>query len=151
MPGQRRGTAIAMSAEERDTFLHSSPVCRIATVGPGGHPHNGALWFVWDGTAMWLNSLVRSQRWTDIARDARISALIDDGGFDFLRLKGVELLGKAEIVGEVPRAGQSLDELRAPERLFAEKYGDFRYDGRHAWLRLRPEKIVSWDFAKLRA
>lgn len=151
MPGQRRGTAIAMSAEERDAFLHESPVCRVATVGPGGHPHNGALWFVWDGTDLWLNSLVRSQRWTDIGKDARLSALVDDGGFEFLKLRGVELLGRAEVVGEVPRKGEEVGELRSPERLFREKYGDFRYDGRHAWLRLRPEKVVSWDFGKLRA
>ncbi|MFF0011436.1 pyridoxamine 5'-phosphate oxidase family protein [Streptomyces sp. NPDC005374] len=151
MPGQRRGTAIAMSDEERDTFLRGSPVCRVATVGPGGHPHNGALWFAWDGSALWLNSLVRSQRWTEVSRDGRVSVVVDDGGFDFLRLRGVELLGRALPVGEVPRTGEPNDELRSPERLFAEKYGDFRYDGRHGWLRLRPEKIVSWDFGKLRA
>jgi hypothetical protein len=29
--------------------------------------------------------------------------------------------------------------------------GTFRYDGRHGWLRLHPERIVSWDFGKLRA
>lgn len=28
--------------------------------------------------------------------------------------------------------------------------GTFRYDGRHGWLRLTVEKVVSWDFAKLR-
>jgi len=55
--------------------------------------------------------------------------------------------------GEVPRTGEPLDELIEPERLFAGKYAggrDFSYDGRHAWLRLVPEKIVSWDFSKLR-
>jgi hypothetical protein len=25
------------------------------------------------------------------------------------------------------------------------------YDGRHAWLRLTPHKITSWDFRKLEA
>jgi hypothetical protein len=25
------------------------------------------------------------------------------------------------------------------------------YDGRHAWLRITPAKIVSWDFRKLAA
>jgi hypothetical protein len=24
------------------------------------------------------------------------------------------------------------------------------HDGRHAWMRLTPEKVVSWDFRKLR-
>lgn len=154
MPGQRRGTAIAMTEEERDTFLRGQPLCRVATIGPGGHPHAGALWFVWDGSALWLNSLTRSQRWTDLVRDPRLSVVVDDGGLDFLRLRGVELLGRAEVVGEVPRKGEPLDELAAPEGLFAQKYmggGDFRYDGRHGWLRVRPEKVVSWDFAKLRA
>ena len=41
--------------------------------------------------------------------------------------------------------------LAAPESLFARKYtgGDFAPDGRHAWLRLTPDKLVSWDFRKL--
>ncbi|MFD3926973.1 pyridoxamine 5'-phosphate oxidase family protein [Streptomyces sp. NPDC058614] len=154
MPGQRRGTRIAMTDEERDTFLGTQPVCRVATVGPDGHPHTSALWFVWDGTALWLNSLTKSRRWADICNRSAISVIVDDGGFDFLRLRGVELLGSARTVGEVPRTGEPLDELVAPERLFADKYaggGAFRYDGRHGWLRLTPETIVSWDFAKLRA
>jgi hypothetical protein len=47
MTGQRKGTAIAMTDGERDTFLRTQSVCRAATVGPGGHPHVSALWFVW--------------------------------------------------------------------------------------------------------
>lgn len=151
MSGQRRGTAIAMTEGERDAFLRSQPLCRVATVGPSGRPHTSALWFVWDGTALWLNSLTRSQRWTDLERDPRISVIVDDGGADFLRLRGIELQGSAEVVGEAPRKGAPLDELTVPERLFGEKYmgGEFRYDGRHGWLRVRPEKIASWDFGKL--
>jgi len=151
--GQRKGTAIAMTEDERDTFLRTQPVCRVATVGADGRPHASALWFVWDGTALWLNSLTRSQRWVDVDRDPRISVIIDDGGSDFMALRGIELQGSAQIIGEVPRKGEPLDALATPEQLFAEKYmggGEFRYDGRHAWLRLAADKIVSWDFAKLR-
>lgn len=152
MPQQRRGRAIAMTDEERDAFLRTQAVCRVASIGPGGAPHASALWFVWDGAALWLNSLVRSQRWTDLSRDPRLSVVVDDGGSDFLRLRGVELTGRALVVGETPREGKPVEELREPERLFADKYtggGDFRYDGRHGWLRLLPDKIVSWDFAKI--
>jgi hypothetical protein len=151
--GQRKGTAIAMTEDERDAFLRAQPVCRVATVGSDGRPHASALWFVWDGTALWLNSLTRSQRWVDLDRDPRISVIIDDGGTDFMALRGIELQGSAQIIGEVPRKGEPLDILAEPERLFAEKYmggGEFRYDGRHAWLRLTADKIVSWNFAKLR-
>lgn len=150
--GQRKGRAIAMTAEERDAFLRDAAICRVATVGADGSPHATALWFVWDGTSLWLNSLTRSQRWVDLERNSRISVVVDDGGKDFLSLRGVELQGRAEAVGEIPRKGEPNDELVEPERLFGDKYagGEFRYDGRHGWLRLTPEKTVSWDFNKLR-
>ncbi|MFE2701188.1 pyridoxamine 5'-phosphate oxidase family protein [Streptomyces mirabilis] len=153
MSGQRRGTAIAMTDPERDTFLRTQPLCRVATVGRDGDPHVSALWFVWDGSTLWLNSLVRSQRWTDLDRDPRLSVIVDDGGTDFTALRGVELRGSVEVVGEAPRKGDPLGELVRPEQLFADKYmggGAFRYDGKHGWLRLTAEKVVSWDFAKLR-
>ncbi|MCX4614830.1 MULTISPECIES: pyridoxamine 5'-phosphate oxidase family protein [Streptomyces] len=153
MSGQRRGTAIAMTDPERDTFLRTQPLCRVATVGRDGDPHVSALWFAWDGSTLWLNSLVRSQRWTDLDRDPRLSVIVDDGGKDFMALRGVELRGSIEVVGEAPRKGDALDELVRPEQLFADKYmggGTFRYDGKHGWLRLTAEKVVSWDFAKLR-
>ncbi len=153
MPEQRRGRSIAMTDAELDTFLRAQPVCRVASIGPGGAPHTSALWFVWDGEALWLYSITRSQRWKDITKDSRVSVIIDDGGSDFRSLRGVELRGEVEPVGEAPRTGEPVPELAAPERLFGEKYSEGRelgYDGRHAWLRLRPETRISWDFSKMR-
>jgi len=53
----------------------------------------------------------------------------------------------------VPRTGgEDLPELAEPERLMAAKYfgqPEMIHDGRHAWLRITPLKIVSWDFRKL--
>jgi hypothetical protein len=106
---------------------------------------------VWDGEDLWLNSVVKSQRWTNIVRNPKISVLID-GGHDFMELYGVEIIGHAQVVGEVPRTGEPSAELEGPERAFAAKYAGgqpFQYDGGHAWLKLTPEKIVSWDFRKM--
>ena len=67
-------------------------------------------------------------------------------------LRGVELSGAVDFVGEFPRTGELCAELDFPETLFARKnFGldEMPYDGRHAWVRLTPEKIVSWDFRKL--
>ena len=152
MAEQRFGNAIAMTADERDAFLRTRPICRVATVGPDGRPHVSALWFIWDGSALWLNSLIRSRRWGDLAADPRCSVIVDEGATDFMSLCGVELQGSVEVIGEAPRRGEPLDQLRTPERLFADKYtggGDFRYDGRHGWLRLTVETVVSWDFSKI--
>ena len=146
---QRRGRKIAMSDTERDDFLRSCRVCRVATVGPTG-PHATPLWYVWDGSALWLYSLTRSQRWADLMNDARIGVVVD-GGEQYLELHGVELTGTVTPVGEQPRTGEQNAELVEPERLFSHKYGDgqMHYDAAHAWLKIMPEKIVSWDFRKL--
>ena len=150
MKEQRRGRKIAMTPEEIDRYLRSARTCRVATLGPGGAPHVSPLWFVWDGAALWLNSIVKSQRWTDIERDPRVGVVID-GGDDFLELHGVEISGTATVVGEVPRTSEPNPEVEEAERLFGERYagGVFYADGRHAWLRVKPEKFVSWDFRKL--
>ena len=101
MREQRRGGKIAMDVEERDSFLASERTCRVATVGLDGAPHVTPLWFVWDGSALWLTSIVRSQRWTDLQREPRIGVVVD-AGTDFMELRGVEIRGVAEPVGEVP-------------------------------------------------
>jgi len=139
-----------MAPEERETFLRDERTCRVASVGGDGSPHVTPLWFVWDGASLWLTSIVRSQRWTDLQRDGRVSVIVDTG-HDFMELRGVEIKGRSEVVGEVPRTGEPNAELEVPERLFADKYagGRVHHDGRHAWLRVSPEKMVSWDFRKL--
>jgi len=139
-----------MAPEERETFLRDERTCRVASVGGDGSPLVTPLWFVWDGRSLWLTSIVRSQRWTDLQRDGRVSVIVDTG-HDFMELRGVEIKGRAEVVGEVPRTGEPNAELEVPERLFADKYagGRVHHDGRHAWLRVSPEKMVSWDFRKL--
>jgi hypothetical protein len=149
---QRRGRAIAMTTEEVDAYLSAQRTCRVATVGRDGQPHVSALWFVWHGSTLWLNSLVRTQRWTDVERDPRVAVVVDDGAA-FLDLRGVELGGSVEVVGDVPRTDAAEPTLEPVERAFARKYADrddFHADGRHAWLRLRLERLVSWDFTKLR-
>ena len=139
-----------MTKPELDAFLTGERTCRVATASPQG-PHLTPLWFVWDGTALWLTSLTRSQRWTDLERDPRVAVLVD-AGEEYGELRGAELRGRVEVVGEVPRAGAPDPALEEPERLFARKYtgGDtMGHDGRHAWLRLVPDKVSSWDFRKI--
>ncbi|MBT2387303.1 pyridoxamine 5'-phosphate oxidase family protein [Streptomyces sp. ISL-11] len=148
---QRRGRRIMMTRAELDAFLTERRTCRVATVGRDGRPHVGALWFVWDGGALWLYSLVRSRRWADLRRDPRLAVVVDDGR-EYGELRGAELSGTAAFVGEAPRTGLRCPVLDPVEALFAAKYFGLTvmpHDGRHAWLRLTPEAVASWDFRKL--
>lgn len=148
---QRRGRRIMMTATERDTYLREQRTCRVATVSADGRPHIGALWFVWDGTSLWLYSITRSLRWAQLRQDPKVAVVVDDGA-GYTDLRGVELSGEAVFVGEAPRTGEACPELDAPEGLFASKYFGLEampHDGRHAWLRLTPDTVTSWDFRKL--
>ncbi len=150
---QRRGRSIAMSAEERDSFLDGQRTCRVATTGSGG-PHVSPVWFVWDEGALWVYSLTRSQRWANLQRDPRVAVVID-AGHHYHELHGVEIEGEAAVIGPVPRTGTedlATPELADPELRMARKYfgsDKMTHDGRHAWLRITPLKVVSWDFRKL--
>ncbi|MFI5618524.1 pyridoxamine 5'-phosphate oxidase family protein [Streptomyces sp. NPDC051567] len=150
---QLRGRRVMMTAGEVDAFLREQRTCRVATVSPDGRPHVGALWFVWDGGSLWLYSITRSRRWADLRADPRLSVVVD-AGESYGELRGVELSGSAVFVGEAPRTGLPCPELAEPERLFpAKNFGVDRmpHDGRHAWIRLTPDAVVSWDFRKLNA
>ena len=162
MQQQRRGRVIAMSAGELTSFLGEQRTCRFATSGPDG-PHVAPVWFVWDGQALWVYSLTRSQRWANLARDPRVAVVVDEG-HHYHELRGVEIEGEAVVVGPVPRTGEegeNYPELAEPERRMAAKYfghaslaadgggSEMTHDGRHAWLRITPRKMVSWDFRKL--
>jgi general stress protein 26 len=150
LPRQKRGRRIAMTPEEVDEFLGAQRTARVATTSGDG-PHLTPLWFIWVGGALWLYSITRSRRWADLRTDPRIAVLVD-GGTEFLELHGVEITGEATVVGEVPRIGAHCPELVEPERAMARKYfggEQMPYDERHAWLRVAPRKITSWDFRKI--
>ncbi|MEU8567361.1 pyridoxamine 5'-phosphate oxidase family protein [Streptomyces pathocidini] len=145
-----------MTPQELDRFLAEQRTCRVATVDAAGHPHVSPLWFAWDGASLWLYSITRSRRWTQLVRDPRLAVVVDDG-HGYGELRGAELSGTAVFVGEAPRTGEPLpepenSELAAVEKLFAAKYfgmDTMPHDTRHAWLRLTPTTITTWDFAKL--
>ena len=152
MSSQKRGRRIAMTDPERDAYLAELRTCRVATVGPKG-PHVTPLWFLWDGEALWLYSLTGSQRWADIVRSPTIAVVVDDG-HDYLELRGVEITGEAEVVGEAPRIGEDVPELVNTENAFARKYfgiDQLPHDRKHGWLRVKPTTIRSWDFRKIGA
>lgn len=112
---------VAMTREELDAFLAQQRFCHVADSTVEGTPVT-PLRFVWDGSALWLNSTVR--RWYEFGRDhPRVSVAIDTGErHDGPR--GVTLTGRVTGVSEVPRTGASKTVAAEAERLYAEKYSE---------------------------
>ncbi|HVL32043.1 MAG TPA: pyridoxamine 5'-phosphate oxidase family protein [Actinomycetota bacterium] len=137
---------LRLSPEELDELLTANRTLRIGTVSPDGWPHVVPLWFVWHDGAIWVNNLRRSKRSRDLAAGSPVSLCVDDGE-EYLELRGAVLYGRFEEATDDP----SLDAVRAA---FGAKYwtGATVPDlSSHVWLRMRPEKTVSWDFRKIPA
>jgi len=140
-----------MSAAERDDFLVEQRTCHVATINPAGVPHVTPVWYIWLDERLWLYSLIRSRRWMNLVANPAVSVVVDAGD-DYFELRGVELVGRAEPIGEQPRRGEPHPELEPVERAFTDRYHagtPLFYDGRHAWLRITPEREYTWDFRKL--
>jgi hypothetical protein len=57
-----------MTPQEIDEFLTMQRTARVATTN-GDRPHVTPLWFIWDGGALWLYSIIKSRRWADLRND----------------------------------------------------------------------------------
>ena len=117
---QKRGRKIAMTDAELRRVPHRRAHLPGRDDRPGRAARDPALVRV-ARRLLWLYSITRSQRWADLQRDPRISAVVDTG-HDFLELRGVEITGTVEVVGEVPRTGEPNDELAPIEPEFFAKY-----------------------------
>ncbi len=134
---------LRMTPEELENFLRAQRTCRVATVSPDGEPHVAPLWFVWHEGVMYFNSLKRSRRTKDVERGSRVAVCVD-AGESYGELRGAVLYGRFQDAGDVPHI----------RKLFGEKYwGGMEIPAvrSHAWIALRPERIVSWDFKKIPA
>ena len=135
---------LRMTEAELEELLTTERSLRIGTVGNNGMPHVAPMWFVWDDGAIWLNSLIRSKRTKDLAAGSPV-ALCVDAGHDYAELRGAVLYGTPEEI---------TDEALTTEarKLFGKKYWNIEevpVTKSHIWLRVKPEKIVSWDFKKI--
>ena len=84
---------------EQEAHLVAARSATLAVNDPGGHPHLTSSWFCWDGEVIRLPTPFFSARATNIARDPRVSLLIERADSD----AWVAISGTAELVA-VPAA-----------------------------------------------
>ncbi|MGH2830494.1 MAG: pyridoxamine 5'-phosphate oxidase family protein [Actinomycetota bacterium] len=135
---------LRLSASELDELLATERTARVATAGPDGVPHVIPMWFVWRDGVMWVNSLIRSRRTRDITHGSQAAVCVD-AGTEYAELRGAVLYGRFEPADDAP-------ELEVVREEFGRRYwGGVTVPPvrSHTWLRLKPERIVSWDFRKI--
>jgi len=73
--GERIG---GMSPEQMSEFLAGPWLARLACLKPDGSPYVVPTWYHWDGVAFWLVPRARSAWAHYMARDPRVSLVVDE-------------------------------------------------------------------------
>jgi PPOX class probable F420-dependent enzyme len=150
-----RRAAIRLSDAEVREFLEKGRTIVICSNGQGGVPHPMPMWYGLDpdGSVV-MTTFARSQKVRNLERDPRVALLLEDGE-SYGELRGVVVYGRAEIERDVERVLETLARVSArtqagagadPKALRAALRGQA---AKRVALRVRPERVVSWDHRKL--
>ena len=156
MSSSHRREKIRMSEEEIDSFLAGRKTIILTTNGHDDFPHPMPMWFCRnvDGTFDFA-TYRKSQKIKNIERDDRVS-LLAETGTDYEELKAVFVKGRAEIFDDFELARYTLARISVgePDEMDPEAR-EALYQGlepnarKRVVVRVRAEKIISWDHAKL--
>jgi PPOX class probable F420-dependent enzyme len=149
--GVKQRAQIRMTSEEVDAFLAGRHSMTMCTISPDGNIHAVGMWYGFLEGAVAVESKAKAQKVQNVRRDPRITCMIETGEY-YEELKGVSIIGRAEIVDD-------------PDRMFAlgisvleRYYMPYTEEVRSAVeamlhkrvvIKVDPIKIVSWDHSKL--
>jgi PPOX class probable F420-dependent enzyme len=140
-----------MTDDEVAEFLAGRHNMSVATLGPDGRVHLVAMWYGFLDGDMAFETKAKSQKIQNLRRDGRITCMVEEGE-TYNELRGVELVGRAEIIEDRDRLwkiGVSVFERHfgpvtpetepAVEAMLHKRVG----------VRIVAERVVSWDHRKL--
>jgi general stress protein 26 len=100
--GVKQRDLVKMTAEEIDAFLHEWHTMSCATFNHDGTIHLVAMWYGFLDGCIALETKAKAQKVLNLRRDPRITCMIEEGE-TYEELRGVELVGTAEIIEEHER------------------------------------------------
>ena len=141
-----RRDQIRMTEEEVAAYLGEPHLCTIGTFGPGGTIHLVAMnyGFLDGAPAFWTYG--KAQKTKNLERNPAVTMLVDSGR-KYSELKGVQLVGHAQLLTDV-------DSVLALADSMGDRYGRMAEDARasatkRVAVRIVVDKTVSWDHSKL--
>ncbi|HMD46944.1 MAG TPA: pyridoxamine 5'-phosphate oxidase family protein [Acidimicrobiales bacterium] len=149
--GVKQRDLIKMTSEEIDAFLNEQRVMTMCSITHHGTIHAVAMWYGFLEGSVAVETKAKSQKVQNLRRNPNLTCLFEDGEtYDTLR--GVELVGRAEIVDEPARmwdlgvsvceryVGPYTEELRPVVETMLHK---------RVVVKLDVDRTVSWDHHKL--
>ncbi len=150
--GVKQRDRIKMTTEEIDEFLRGWHTMSCATINHDGTIHMIAMWYGFLEGCPALETKAKSQKVQNLRRDPRITCMIEEGD-SYDELRGVELVGRGEIVDDPDRV--FLLGISVVERTSGAKYTEEMRPAVEAMInkrvvvKIHVDRFVSWDHRKL--
>ena len=145
-----------MTEGEVAEFLKECRTVVLCTIGPDGVPDPVPMWFVQRSDGLLMRTYAASQKVINLRRDPRASVLAELGD-TYTELRGVQCSGEVEVNSDVDLICDIFAELMVK---YEGMDPQFRQDAAAGYrakahqmvaLRMRPQRLVSWDHRKLTA
>jgi PPOX class probable F420-dependent enzyme len=149
--GVNQRAQIKMTPDEVEAFINERRPMSMCSINHDGSIHAVAMWYGFLEGAVAFETKAKSQKVQNLRRDPRITCMVEDGDY-YEELRGVELVGRAEIVDD-------------PERmwvlgvdLFERYYGTYSEDlrpfvetmlNKRVVIKVTVDRAVTWDHRKL--
>jgi PPOX class probable F420-dependent enzyme len=159
---------LALTAEEARGYLRDAKTLILCSTGPDGLPDPVPMWFVVDDPAadpaddpadgaeepgvVLMTTYGKSQKVVNLRRDGRAVGLVEDGTA-YGELRGLQLTGSIEVVDDDAAVLETLVRVAGKYSNTPDteqvREGLAGQAAKRVLLRLRPEKVVSWDHRKM--
>jgi len=146
-----RRALITLTPEEQEQFLKVSKTIILCTIDHRGYPHAVPMWYVEDDSVVWMTTYRKSQKVMNIRRNPKVALLLESGT-TYETLKGLMIRGRAQIIDDLDTCVSILSRIhqKMSGALSANLEEAMRAQARkRVALRVAPERVSSWDHAKL--
>jgi PPOX class probable F420-dependent enzyme len=145
------GSKVAMSTKEMNDFLAGPRLSRVSTISRSGFPHVSPAWYYWDGSTLIFSFGKSRLHVYNLRRNPKVEVVIDQDLRPQHGLKvgaqAVVMRGKAELTEENVR---QMTEVIAKRYLGkdAPMYIEPMMSEGRVLAKLKPDRIITWDFSK---
>lgn len=149
--GVNQRALIKMTPAEVDSFLHERRAMTLCSINHDGSIHAIAMWYGFLEGCVAFETKAKSQKVQNLRRDPRMTCMAEDGD-SYEELRGVELVGRAEIVEDPDRMWKlGVDVFERYHGPYTEELRPFVETMLHkrVVLKLIVDRVVSWDHRKL--
>ncbi len=142
-----------LTQSQLDAFLSRPLIARLATAAPSKddpslfQPHNTPVWFLWDGTSVYISGFTSTRKIKEVRRNPYIAVLIDVAdaidGISAVLMEGCcEWIQKPEFVAQMSlriyTRYMGEDGAQAPEPQ------SWLTDPENSIVKLTPARIYTW-------